>query len=299
MRAVITDPDAPHGMRMGTVPEPEPAPDETVVEVRHAGVNHGDLRTDARPPGTVLGADAAGIVVRAAADGTGPAAGTRVMALAPGAWAERVAVPAGALAEVAAAVDLADAAAVPLAGITALRNLPAPLAGRRVLITGASGGVGRMAVQLAARGGAHVIAAVGSAERGAGLDALGAAEVVVGLDGVTEPVDLVLDNVGGPLLVAAWNLLAPGGDLRSIGWASGEPAVLPPYATFALGPARTLHSFGDVTDLAADLAELASLHASGAITAGVAWRAPWDRAADAATALATRRIAGKAVLDVT
>ncbi|MFC0041898.1 zinc-binding dehydrogenase [Actinomadura rayongensis] len=298
MRAVITDPAAPGGMRMGTVPEPEPAPDEAVVAVRHAGVNHGDLRVEARPPGTVLGADAAGIVVRPAADGTGPAAGTRVMALAPGAWAERVAVPAGALTEVAAGVDLAEAAAVPLAGITALRNLPGPLAGRRVLITGASGGVGRMAVQLAARGGAHVIAAVGSAARGAGLSALGAAEVVVGLDGVAEPVDLVLENVGGPLLVAAWNLLAPGGDLRSIGWASGEPAVLPPYATFALGPARTLHSFGDVGDLADDLARLARLHASGAITAGVAWRGSWDRAADAAAALAARRIAGKAVLDV-
>ncbi|WP_026218956.1 zinc-binding dehydrogenase [Embleya scabrispora] len=88
--------------------------------------------------------------------------------------------------------------------------------GRRVLITGAAGGVGRMAVQLAARAGARVIASVGTPERGAGLVELGAAEVVVGLDGVDEPLDVVLDNVGGPQLVAVWRLLAPGGTCRAL-----------------------------------------------------------------------------------
>ena len=61
-------------------------------------------------------------------------------------------------------------------------------------------------MQLAARAGAHVIAAVGSAARGEGLAKLGAAEVVVGVAGVTEPVFGVLDNVGGPLLAEAFSL---------------------------------------------------------------------------------------------
>ncbi|GAA1299791.1 hypothetical protein Psi02_63280 [Planotetraspora silvatica] len=172
--------------------------------------------------------------------------------------------------------DLADAAALPLAGITALCTLRAggPILGKRVLVTGASGGVGRMAVQLAALGGAHVIAFVGSPVRGEGLAGLGAHEVLVGLDGVDKPVDLVLDNVGGSQLVSAWNLLAPGGGLQSIGWASGEPAEFPPYSTFALGPARTLSSFGDAANVGPDLATLVDLLTAGRLTVGIGWRGP-------------------------
>ncbi|GII65226.1 oxidoreductase [Sphaerisporangium krabiense] len=285
---------------MGEVPDPRPRPDQAVIEMRHASVNHGDLRTEVRPPGTVLGVDGSGVVVRAAADGSGPAVGTRVAAFVVGAWARRVAVPTGDLAEVPASVDLADAAAVPAAGLTALRTLRAGrlLPGKRVLITGASGGVGRMAVQLAALGGAHVIASVGSEARGAGLRELGADEVVTGLDGIGEPVDLVLENVGGPHLVTAWHLLAPGGDLQSIGWASGEPAVLPPYATFSLGPAKTLSSFGDITASATDLTTLLTLLAQGELRPEVSLRVSWHQVTEATQALSARRITGKAVLDV-
>ena len=300
VRALIVDQDAPGGMRMDEVADPQPQPHQVLIDVHHVAVNHGDLRTDVRPPGTVLGCDASGVVAQAAADGSGPAVGTRVVAFTAGAWAQRLAVSVGDLAEVPASVDLADAAAVPLAGITALRTLRAggPFLGRRVLITGASGGVGRMAVQLAALAGAHVVASVGSAARGDGLAELGAHEMVVGLEDVDQPVDLVLDNVGGAQLVAAWHLLAPGGSLQSIGWASGEPAVFPPYSTFTLGPAKTLSSFGDAADVGADLATLVGLLADGKLVAEVGWRGPWGRVTEATAALSGRRVAGKAVLDV-
>ncbi len=140
--------------------------------------------------------------------------------LGAGAFAERSAVEVGALAEVPPSVDLAEAAASPVAGVAALRALRAAGAvlGKRVLITGASGGVGRFAVQLAAHAGAHVIASVGSVARGEGLAKAGADEVVVGLDGVDQPVDVVLDNVGGPQLVAAWEQARGGGRLaRRVG----------------------------------------------------------------------------------
>jgi NADPH2:quinone reductase len=300
VRALVVAPDASGGMRMGEIADPQPQPHQVLIDVRHVSVNHGDLRTDVRPPGTVLGCDASGVVVQAAADGSGPAVGARVVVFVAGAWAQRLAVSVDDLAEVPASVDLADAAAVPLAAITALRTLRAggPLLGRRVLITGASGGVGRVAVQLAALGGAHVIASVGSAVRGEGLAKLGAHEVVVGLEDLDQPVDLVLDNVGGAQLVAAWNLLAPGGSLQSIGWASGEPAVFPPYSTFALGTAKTLSSFGDAADVGADLATLIGLLADGKLVAEVGWRGPWGRITEATEALSGRRVAGKAVLDV-
>jgi NADPH:quinone reductase-like Zn-dependent oxidoreductase len=300
MRAIVVDPSAPAALRLADLPEPVAGPSQVLVEVHHASLNHGDLN-DARSgrvaPGEVLGSDAAGVVVRAAADGGGPAAGTRVVALAPGAFAQRIAVEAAAMAEVPPSVDLAQAAALPVAGVAALRALRAAGAvlGKRVLVTGASGGVGRFAVQLAALAGAHVIASVGSAARGEGLAKAGADEVVVGLDGVDRPVDLVLDNVGGPQLVTAWELLAPGGSVQSIGWASGEPAVFPPYST--IGPPKSLTSFLNAGQVGAELATLVQLVAAGRLAVEIGWRGPWEQATQAAEALLGRRVNGKAILE--
>ncbi|WP_369408984.1 zinc-binding dehydrogenase [Herbidospora cretacea] len=301
MRALVVDPDAPGSLRLGTAPVPRPAPDQLVVEVRHISLNRGEVAFAHRlPAGTVHGYDAAGVVVRPAADGTGPAAGTPVAAFGPGAWAEHLAVTTDAVAAVPEGVALSDAAALPMAGLTALRTLRSrPILGRRVLITGASGGVGRYAVQLAALGGAHVIASVGSPARATGLTALGAHEVVVGLEGIDQPVDLVLDTVGGPQLTAAWALLAPGGDVQAIGWASGEPAVLAPNSLFSLGRAKTITSFGDVADPGPDLSTLLGHVAAGRLSPEIGWQGPWDRIAEAAGALLGRRVAGKAVLKVT
>jgi NADPH2:quinone reductase len=299
VRALIVEPSAPAALRLAEVPEPAPGPGQVVLAVRHASLNHGDLN-DARsgrvPPGAVLGSDAAGIVAAAAGDGA-PAVGARVVALAAGAFAERVAVDVGALAEVPESVDLAAAATLPVAGLAALRALRAagPVLGKRVLVTGASGGVGRFAVQLAAHAGAHVIASVGSRERGAGL--VRADEVVVGLDGVDRPVDVVLDNVGGPQMVRAWDLLAPGGSLQSIGWTSGEPAVFPPYAT--VGLPKSLSSFLIEGEAGADLTTLVRLVAEGSLGVQIGWRGPWERVDEAVDALRSRRVDGKAVLDVT
>jgi NADPH:quinone reductase-like Zn-dependent oxidoreductase len=301
MRALIVDPSAPEALRLADVPEPAPGPSQVLVEVRHVSLNHGDLN-DARsgrvPPGGVLGSDVAGVVARAAAaDRGGPAAGARVVALTAGAFAERAAVEVGALAEVPPSIDLAEAAALPVAGVAALQALRAAGAvlGRRVLVTGASGGVGRFAVQLAAQAGAYVIASVGSARRGDGLAAAGADQVVVGLDGVDRPVDVVLDNVGGPQLVAAWELLAPGGCVQSIGWASGEPAVFPPYST--VGPAKSLTSFLIHGEAGAELATLVQLLGQGRLAVDIGWRGPWQQVAEAAKALRGRRVTGKAILD--
>jgi len=301
VRALIVDPEAEDGVRLGEVEEPSPGPEQLVVEVRHVSLNRGDLN-DARsgrvPPGAALGSDVAGVVTVAAADGQGPEVGARVVGLAQGAFAQRCAVDAGMVAAVPTEVDLAVAAALPVAGLAAFRALRAGGVGpgRRVLVTGASGGVGRFAVQLAAVAGAHVIAAVGSEARRAGLAEAGASEVVVGLEQVAAPVDVVVENVGGPLLVAAWGLLAPGGSLQSVGWTSGEPAVFPPYST--IGPAKSLTSFLIEGPVGADLAALVDLVAAGRLDVPIGWRGPWHDLAAAASALRDRRVDGKAVLDV-
>ncbi|KAB2383695.1 zinc-binding dehydrogenase [Actinomadura montaniterrae] len=272
-----------------------------MMEVSHASLNHGDLN-DARsgrvPPGAVLGSDAAGVVTQAAADGTGPAVGTRVVAMAPGAFAERVAVDVTALAPVPASVDLAVAAALPVAGLAALRSLRAAGLSRekRVLVTGASGGVGLFAVQLATHAGAYVIASVGSAARAEGPARAGASEVLIGLEGLSMSPDIVIDSVGGPQLVQAWDKLAPGGSLQSVGWTSGEPAVFPPYAT--VGPAKSLNSFLNQGEFGGDLATLIQLVTEGALTVEIGWRGSLEQVAEAAKALRERRVSGKAILAI-
>jgi NADPH:quinone reductase len=301
MRAIIVDPSAPAALRLADVPEPVSGPSQVLLEVHHASLNHGDLN-DARSgrigPGGILGSDAAGVVAEAAHDQSGPQVGARVVGLAQGAFAERIAVGVHSLAEVPESVDLAEAAALPVAGLAALRALRAagPLLGRRVLITGASGEVGGLAVQLAAHAGAHVVASVGSVARGQGLAERGADEVVVGLDGLDRPVDVVLENVGGPQLVAAWRLLAPGGSLQSIGWASGEPAVFPPYST--IGPAKSISSFLNEGDASEDLLTLVGMLADRSLSVEIGWRGRWEQFTEAVETIQGRRLTGKAVLDI-
>jgi NADPH:quinone reductase-like Zn-dependent oxidoreductase len=299
MRALIHDPAAAAGLRLGDAPDPVPGPAQVLVEVAAISLNFGEVVSlSGQEPGYVSGWDAAGVVVRAAADGSGPAAGTRVVTFGwGGGWGRLRAVDVNELAAVPDAIDLGVAGAIPVAGVTALRALRAlgPVAGRRVLVTGASGGVGRFAVQFAAQAGAHVIASVGGVARGEGLRELGADEVVVGLDSVTEPLSGVLDNVGGPQRAAAFALLADGGVIQAIGNASRQETVIDD----ADARGRRVEQFRVGDGMAPELAELLGLLAAGRLDVPIGWRGPWERAAEAAEDLIGRRIAGKAVLDVT
>jgi NADPH2:quinone reductase len=87
VRALVVDPSAPAAVSLAGVPAPVAGPGQVLVDISHASLNYGDLN-DARsgrvPAGAVLGSDAAGVVVQAAADGTGPAVGARVVALTSG-----------------------------------------------------------------------------------------------------------------------------------------------------------------------------------------------------------------------
>ncbi|QXJ25714.1 zinc-binding dehydrogenase [Actinomadura graeca] len=304
MRALIYDPDAPQGLRVGEVADPRPERAQTVVEVRAVSLNFGEVADLSRrtEPGGVSGWDAAGVVVEAAADGSGPEVGRRVVTWGPaGAWAQLRAVDTAKLVTVPDTVDLGVASALPVAGVSALQALRGlgPVIGRRILVTGASGGVGRYAVQLGALAGAHVVAAVGSPERGAGLAELGAAEVVVGLDNVTEPVAGVLENVGGALLAQAYGLLADGGIVQSIGHASGGSTMIDFEAIRHLGSRLRIEAYRLDWAFGPDLAYLLQLLDQGRLDPQIGWRGPWDRVAEAAEALLQRRIRGKAVLDVT
>src|SRR5262245_3286662 len=304
MRALVYDPSAPHGLRLGEAPDPRPGPSHVMIRVAAASLNFADVAflRDRQAPGAVPGFDAAGLVISPAGDGSGPPAGTRVVTFGySGGWAELRAADTAELAAVPGAVDLGLAAAIPAAGVTALRALRrlGPLAGRRVLITGASGGVGRMAVQLAARAGAHVIAAVGRPERGAGLRELGAAEIVVDLAGLA-PVYGVIENVGGVLLAQAYALLEPDGWLQSVGQASLEPSSIDFERARQRGGGRieAFNVFSHGGAFGGDLVALLGQVERGELDPQVSWRGPWTRLTEALDALRGRRVQGKAVLDI-
>jgi NADPH:quinone reductase len=232
MRAIVADDSAPGRIRLADVPEPVPAPHEALVRLRAASVNPGDLgEADKAPAGLVLGWEAAGVVEREAADGSGPARGTRVTTFsASGGWAELRAAPTEWLAPVPDGVDLADAATLPVAAGSALRAVReiGPVLGRRLLVTGATGAVGAYAVQLGAMAGAEVVAVardLGQADR---LRGLGASEVVDRPSATSSRVDGVIDNVGGDVLVDAFGMLHDNGVLVSVGRAARHDVVMGP-----------------------------------------------------------------------
>lgn len=299
--ALVADRQTPLTMRFAAAPDAVATQSRAVVKVAYVSINHGDLNDAASgriPTGGVLGTDAAGVVAAAATDGAGPQVGERVVAFAQGAFAQRIAVDVADLAVVPETVELADAATLPVAGLAALRTLreSGSLLGKRVLITGAAGGVGHLAVQLAAASGARVLAAVRDLSHAADLREAGADEVVTNIADLQQPVDAVLDSVGGAQLVAAWQHLAPGGVLHSIGWTSGDPAVLFPYAT--VGPPKTLRSHLNLTPTGEDLSTLVAQLARGVLQPRIEWAGSWTDFAKPLEALRDRRLKGKAVLAV-
>jgi NADPH:quinone reductase-like Zn-dependent oxidoreductase len=243
-------------------------------------------------------------VERAAADASGPRTGARVVGLLPeGAWAERVAVPTHALAELPDKVTFAQAATFPVAGLTALYALAkrGPLLARRVLVTGATGGVGDFALQLARLGGAHVTASVRRAEQTALVRQAGAHEVVVG-DAIpaTPKYDLVVESVGGRTLGTALAALERGGVCVTLG-VSGSSEVTFDARTFFVGGRATLYGFYLFVELGNEpagtgLRRLAELVAAGQIAPRISLERPWTDIGQIAQELMARRFPGKAVL---
>jgi len=292
MLALITIPGGAAPVELREVPEPQPAPNEAVVEVRAFSLNRGELRLfQIRPEGWRPGQDISGVVVQPAANGSGPEAGARVVALTDNAgWAERAAVPAHRMATLPDNVLLEEAAALPVAGLTALRTLRhgAPLLGKRVLITGAAGGVGHFATQLAARSGARVTAVVGRPERGRHLR--GADEIIAGIDKAQGHFGLILESAGEAK-----------GTIVIFGNSSGEPTSFS-FRDFAEHPNARIQSFSYFTSeaeerFAPDLALLVSLVGDGSLKPHLVEES-WRDLAKLGPELRDRRLPGKAVFRI-
>jgi NADPH:quinone reductase-like Zn-dependent oxidoreductase len=304
MRGFITDRTARAGLRFADdLSEPEPAAGEFLLDVRAYADNPGETKLiEARPDGWRPGQDVAGVVLAPAADGSGPPTGTRVVARVDWeGWAERVAVPVHRSAVLDERVGDDQAATLPIAGLTALRALRVggALLGRRVLVTGATGGVGQFAVQLAVLSGATVTAHVSGDERAAQARALGAHQVVTCLqDPDLGPFHLVLDGVAGPLLAQAVRLLAPDATAVVYGGHNGPTELrLRDFATRGHN-ARVQGFVSEHPEetKGEDLAILVSLVADGRLRPVIGRVEDWSRTPDVFEAWAKREFRGKGVL---
>jgi NADPH:quinone reductase-like Zn-dependent oxidoreductase len=305
MLAVVNTPGEAAPVAIREVAEPEPKPNEALVAVRAFSLNRGEMRLfQVRPAGWRPGQDIAGVVVSQAADGSGPVAGTRVVCLTDWeGWAERAAVPSHRMAALPDNLSFATAASLPVAGLTALRTLRhgAPLLGKRVLITGAAGGVGNLAVQLAARSGARVTAVVGSAERAKVLDGLGATEIVTSIDEAQGRFPLILEAAGGASLTAAIARVEAKGVVVIYGNSSGEPAPLD-FRVFADHQNARLQGFHYFTcepeeKFGPDLALLVALVADGSLKPRIVEH-DWREIPAVGARLLARGIPGKAIFNI-
>jgi NADPH:quinone reductase-like Zn-dependent oxidoreductase len=305
MRALITTGDDDL-LRLGEVPDPEPGPTEVLVRVRATSLNRGEvLRAKNAPAGQQVGWDVVGVVERAAARGEGPAVGTMVVGLVSnGAWAELAAVPVDYLAPVPDGVSPVQAACVPVAGMTAFRALALggfPV-GRRVLVTGASGGVGHVAVQLAHAVQMHVTGLIRNPE---GNEAAVAAcdHVLRDIHDAQGPYDHILEGVGGEVLTRCLDVVAAHGTVVSYASTLMDPAVLGPrwFGAHLGASLRSMLIFEELKrtqSAPSDLTTLCALIAEGVLKPHVAVELDWTRGGELARDLLARNVTGKVVLNI-
>ena len=313
MQAIVIDPQSPQRVGFRSVEPPAPRATEALVRVKAISLNRGEVVYRVQgEAGTRLGWDLAGVVDQPAAEGSGPARGTRVVGLLhSGAWAEQAAIPANALAELEPSVTFAQAAALPTAGLTALAAIEhgGSLLARPVLVTGASGGVGLIACRLASLAGARVVGQVRQSRSVPLAEEAGADRVVVGESVAAAapfgPYHLIVEQLGGRALAEAMTQLAPGGTCVSVGVSTGHGRLRGPgrHGAHAAGTgclpahleplsrARTGAGFPG-------LQRLVRLVGNGKLTPHLGVEADWREIGQVAQALLDRRFPGKAVLRI-
>lgn len=298
---------APELLQLADVPRPAPATGEVLVRVHAAAANPLDwklcagiynLEPDYSLP-FIPGFDVAGVVEAVAAGVNSFAVGDEVFGTCQsGGYAEFARIPAEYLAHKPPGLNFVQAAAIPIAGLTAWQSLfdgAALQAGQRLLIQGAAGGVDSFAVQLAKRRGAYVIGTA-SPRNHAFLRELGADQVIdyntAPVDAILGPnaVDVVFNTIGGEAQARSLRVLKPNGLLVSVVDAA-SPAVAqdPRFKAFSLYTEPPAN---------AQLAEMARLVIAGQLRPVISTVLPLARAVEAHHLLATNHTRGKIVLRV-
>ena len=311
MKAYLTSPKSFGAIEETSIEAPTPTPSETLVRVTHFSLNRGELHfAQSLEPGRAVGWDIAGVVEQSSADGSGPAKGSRVVAFsrAQQGWAELVAIPNLDLSKIPDGVDSAIAASLPVAALTALYALERGERhlGSRVLVTGATGGVGSFAVSLAALMGADVVAQVRDEAQVDTVRSLGAGEVIVTADGAGlekgGPYRLILDGLGNELTARALLNLSPDGRAIIYGVTAGNSVEISPGFFLGTGSGRVegfnLYRESERESISRGLDRLLNLILQGKLNPLVERQGSWKEAPQLAQDLLDRKFGGKAVLAV-
>ncbi len=310
INAITVDTSTAERLAVRRMELPPAARGEITIRVTAISLNRGEVKRalTVTETGTCPGWDFAGVVEETDGVLAAPAVGTRVVGLVPvGAWAERVRAAVNAIAVIPEGVTDAQAASLPVAGLTALHALRKGglLLGRKVLVDGASGGVGQFAIQLAAASGAQVYSHIRRPEQRPLVEGSSTGGVIVGetleVARASGPFDLIVDSVGGSALSAAMSMLRRNGVCVTFG-ASEDEAVSFRSGDFFRTSGASLRSLilGDeiaASEPAADgLALLLRLVEQGVLKPTIGLEAPWTEVATVARRLIDREFAGKAVL---
>lgn len=303
-------------VHLADVPTPEVAPDQVLIDVHAAGLDRGVLHLAEgtpyalrlvfglrRPKRSVLGLDLAGTVAAVGTEVTRWAVGDEVLGIGVGTFARQAVALDRKLVRKPAGLGFAQAAALPISGLTALQAIEASdiQAGQRVLVLGASGGVGTYAVQIAAARGAEVVA-VCSAGKAEQVQALGAKEVLdYRSGGLPGGFDVILAIGGNAPVRTLRAALQPKGQLLVVGGEGGgqilgigrqiRAVALSPFVGQRMGMLMSKES-------GQDLQRLVDLVEAGEVRPIVGARYPLSEAAQALADMAAGRLFGKAVLDV-
>ena len=312
-RAVVVDPSHSDKLTLQSVDLPSADAGDVTVRVTAISLNRGEVNRALSQPtaGARPGWDFVGRIEEPAADRSGPPAGARVVGmLSTGAWAERIRAPSHAVAVLPDAVTDAQAATLPVAGLTALHALRQGglLLGRKVLVDGATGGVGHLAIQLAATAGAEVYGQVRRTEQTAMISEWCADRVIVAPDlraaASRGPYHLILDSIGGSALSAALSMLQPNGTCVTFGVSQAPTTTFESGAFFRQGGVKLyglilFHELRQVEPAGQGLAVLAGEVALGRLRPHIDIEAPWTDIAAIARRLIAREFPGKAVLHIT
>ena len=307
---ILTGITGPASLQAATLPTPTIGATDVLIQVKAIGLNPVDVKTthgkgmygrlkDEQP--LVPGWDISGTVVEVGAEVTQFKVGDDVFGMVnfPGhgrAYAHYVAAPADHLAHKPAAISHEEAAAATLAALTAWQALVTNAnvqPGQRILVHAAAGGVGHFAVQLAKSLGAYVLGTSSEAKRSFVLS-LGADEHIdytrVRFEDVAQPVDVVLDTIGGDNMVRSLDIVKPGGTLISI------PSGLSPDIT-ERAAAKGIHGyFFLVASNGSHMQQIAERLADGRLKAHVSLTLPFAQLPEALRQVETGKTQGKVVV---
>ena len=308
MRAIFTNPNSDQRLSIIETPIPTAAANEALIKVEAFSLNQGETRTAlAASNHYIPGWDFAGVVVKGASDGSTPKEGTNVFGfIAQGSWAEYITAPGRQMAEIPEGVTIAQAASLPVAGTTALICLETigSVTDRRILITGAAGGVGRFACQLAAMAGAKVFALsrrpnLAQQLQQDGVEAAGIFTTIADAKAAGE-YDVILDSIGGETLATAIVALAANGICVNFGNSARQPTTFDVRSSGWPFHRKTCIWLGrevpaNCTPL---LARLVDLVKQGRLHTPIHTELPWTNINEAAELLVQQRVNGKIILKV-